>query len=116
MVVGARASTLWGLGRRFLPEVIEPFDELRASLAIARSRGADRIDAESASEAALLDRAYHSLPPADFSRRLPGARRRLDAGLPARRSVVERLGTAEARDAEHEELGLQAPAPLARAL
>jgi mannose-1-phosphate guanylyltransferase len=63
MVVGARASTLWDLGRRFLPDLLEPFDAIRG---VARAAQAGSIDGEQ--ERLALRQVYDRLQPADFSR------------------------------------------------
>jgi len=62
MVVGARAATLWALGRRFLPEMIGAFDTLRD---VVRATQTGRADPER--EAAVLRSVYQRLRPADFS-------------------------------------------------
>jgi mannose-1-phosphate guanylyltransferase len=63
MVVGGRASTLWELGRRFLPELFEPFDALRG---VARAARAGSIDEDQ--ERLALHEIYQRVQPADFSR------------------------------------------------
>ena len=64
MIVAARADTLWRLGQRLLPEMMRPFDallgELRWSLGKPSSTGIARA----------INRAYHRMPHADFSRDL----------------------------------------------
>ena len=126
MVVGARASTLWRLGRRILPEVIERLDEMRASLRSLRSArslgsagslGSTRSEPESAMlEAALLDRAYDSMPSADFTADFLA--RAVDSTLvfPLEDLSWSDWGRPKRVMQSIEALGLQAPPPLARAL
>lgn len=65
MVVAVRASTLWELGRRHLPEMLSSFDAL---LMVLRSIRRGLFDPKC--EPAVLARLYEHLTPADFSRDL----------------------------------------------
>jgi mannose-1-phosphate guanylyltransferase len=111
MVVGARASTLWEIGRRLMPGVIETFDELRASLRAART------EPEQASlEAALLDRAYEDLPSVDFSADFLARAAASTLVFPLEDLSWSDWGRPKRVMQSIEALGLQAPPRLARAL
>jgi mannose-1-phosphate guanylyltransferase len=62
MIVGARASTLWNLGRMLLPDLLEPFETLRRVL---QGRGAGSVTP--GDECDALRHLYRRLPTRDFS-------------------------------------------------
>ncbi len=57
MVIAFRAQTLWQLGWRWLPDMMSAFDRLRVRCGAERDPG-------------VLERAYESMPTADFSSHL----------------------------------------------
>jgi mannose-1-phosphate guanylyltransferase len=63
MVVGARAGTLWDLGRRYLPDLLRPLEGVRAIAGATRTGEGGQEQGRQA-----LRRIYQRLQPADFSR------------------------------------------------
>ena len=112
MVVGARAATLWELGRRFLPDMIETFDVLRRALRSAQ----DRPGSAAEHEARALHDAYEHLQPADFSADFLA--RAVDSTLvfPLEDLLWSDWGQPKRVMHSMQELGLQAPRGLAHAL
>ena len=111
MVVAARAATLWELGRRLLPDVIETFDVMRRSL---RSTP-DRPGSAAEHESRVLHDAYEHLQPADFSADFLA--RAVDSTLvfPLEDLLWSDWGRPKRVMHSIQELGLQAPTRLARA-
>jgi mannose-1-phosphate guanylyltransferase len=64
MIVAARADTLWQLGQRLLPEMMRPFDALLSELRWSLGKLSPTEIARA------VNRAYHRMPHADFSRDL----------------------------------------------
>jgi mannose-1-phosphate guanylyltransferase len=62
MIVAGRAGTLWELGRRLLPGLVEPLDLFRGAIRGIRE-GLVGVD----QERLVLDQIYQQLPAADFS-------------------------------------------------
>ncbi|HEX2465430.1 MAG TPA: sugar phosphate nucleotidyltransferase [Thermoanaerobaculia bacterium] len=111
MVVAARANTLWELGRKFLPDVIEAFDDLRQSLRSTVGRAGLAVDGE----ARILRDAYDRLRAADFSADFLA--RAVDSTLvfPLEDLLWSDWGRPKRVMHSIQELGLQTPSGLARA-
>jgi mannose-1-phosphate guanylyltransferase len=111
MVVGGRAATLWELGRRLLPDVIEELDRVRPRL-----RGIDPASSDAVRlEASILEGAYDRLRAADFSADFLA--RAVDSTLvfPLEDLLWSDWGRPKRVMQSIQELGLDAPARLARA-
>jgi mannose-1-phosphate guanylyltransferase len=111
MVLAARASTLWELGRRLLPDVIEAFESVRQGLRAAPERPGSNAERE----ASVLRDAYDHLRPADFSADFLA--RAVDSTLvfPLEDLLWSDWGRPKRVMHSIQELGLQAPARLASA-
>jgi mannose-1-phosphate guanylyltransferase len=110
MVVGGQAATFWELGRRLLPDVVEELERVRPRL-----RGIDPgSPAGSRLEASILEDVYDRLPSADFSADFLA--RAVDSTLvfPLEDLLWSDWGRPKRVMQSIQDLGLDAPARLAR--
>jgi hypothetical protein len=111
MVVAARARTLWDLGWKFLPEMMQQFDTLRGVLHAIRTGLVDREQ-----EQVAVDHVYRRIEAASFSTDL--LQRAADSTLvfPMQDVQWSDWGRAKRVMATLRQLGLRAPVELAQAL
>ena len=111
MVVAARARTLWDLGWKVLPEMMQQFDTLRGVLHAIRTGLVDREQ-----EQIAIDHVYSRIGSASFSTDV--LQRAADSTLvfPMHDVQWSDWGRAKRVAATLRQLGLRAPAQLAQAL
>jgi mannose-1-phosphate guanylyltransferase len=111
MVVAARARTLWDLGWRVLPEMMQQFDNLRGVLHAIRTGLVDRDQ-----EQIAVDHLYERIDSASFSTDV--LQRAADSTLvfPMQDVQWSDWGRAKRVVASLRQLGLRTPVPLAQAL
>ena len=110
MVLGARAGTLWDLGCHLLPDVLSPFEDLRATLCAMRAGFAGPDE-----ERRALHRIYRRLPTADFSRDFLRRAGKSTLVRPLDDLLWSDWGRPKRVMHSIHELGLQAPSRLASA-
>jgi mannose-1-phosphate guanylyltransferase len=110
MVVAARASTLWELGRRYLPDLLEPLEGLRDRVAANRSGAVDQKQRRQA-----LRGIYQDLQPADFSRDLLRPAAASTLVLPLGDLLWSDWGRPKRVMNSLQQLGMRAPARFAQA-
>jgi mannose-1-phosphate guanylyltransferase len=111
MVVAARARTLWDLGWKVLPEMMQQFDTLRGVLHAIRTGLVDREQEQIAAE-----QVYQRIEPTSFSTDL--MQRATDSTLlfPMHDVQWSDWGRAKRVAATLRQLGLRTPSPIAQAL